>query len=264
MPPSPGDRVAPDGKGRRTVRRVLIALGTLLMVLGASVSIASASEVCSGLDSGKIDVSGDRGSVTITAPDGKLIDGYCVSAGSSKQGDGPEYHDVDPPQQTIVITHSSGKGVSHWSVSYVDDPSTTTTQPGGTTTTTDVSGTTITSTSTTTSDPSSTTTSDASTSTTDPSGTTTTSGQGGGGGGGTVGGTTVETLPLTGIGDFIGAIGFMGGSLMALGVAVMVAAAFARPRNVLAGASTREIWVAVHPNPGRTIHLKLHRIAGTG
>ena len=166
-----------------------------------------------------------------------------------------------------MITHSSGKGVSHWSVSYVDDPSTTTTQPGGTTTTTDVSGTTITSTSTTTTDPSTTTTSDASTSTTDPSGTTTTSeqgGGGGGGGGGTVGGTTVETLPLTGIGDFIGAIGFMGGSLMALGVAVMVAAAFARPRNVLAGASTREIWVPVHPNPGRTIHLKLHRIAGAG
>ena len=77
-------------------------------------------QVCSGLDSGKIDVSGSTGSITVTAPEGKLIDGYCVKAGSVQNGNGPSYHEVDPPQQTITITYPSGKDISHYSVSYAD------------------------------------------------------------------------------------------------------------------------------------------------
>ncbi len=259
------------------MRRVLILLGTFLFVFGASISVAQASDICGGLDSGKVEVSGEPSSVTVTAPDGKLIDGYCVKAGSVNNGSGAEYVTVDPPQKTIVITHSSGKGVSHWSVSYTDDTTTTTTQPGDTTTTTDVSGTTITSTSTTTTDPSTTTTSGdttttsgGSSTTSDPSASTTTSGEGGGGGGGDDGGdvgdTTLETLPLTGFGDFFAAIGFMGGTLMLLGLAVLAVAVLARPRARLAvtGFGAHEMWIPVYPRPGVTIHLKLHRLARTG
>jgi hypothetical protein len=85
-------------------------------------------QVCPAGDSGKIDVSGDHTSLTLTAPDGKLISGYCVKAGSANQGLGPEFVTVDPPQKTVTITHSSGKDISHYSLSYVDDDETTTTE----------------------------------------------------------------------------------------------------------------------------------------
>jgi hypothetical protein len=77
-------------------------------------------QVCPAGDSGKIDVNSGP-SVTVTAPDGKLISGYCVKAGSANQGDGPEFVPVSPPQKTVTITHSSGKDVSHYSLTYVDE-----------------------------------------------------------------------------------------------------------------------------------------------
>lgn len=84
-------------------------------------------QVCPPGDSGKIDVNSGA-SVTVTAPDGKLISGYCVKAGSANQGLGPEFVTVDPPQKTVTITHSSGKDVSHYSLTYVDEGQTTTTE----------------------------------------------------------------------------------------------------------------------------------------
>lgn len=74
--------------------------------------------VCEGLDSGKIDAGGAGPELEISAPDGYLITGYCVKAGSIQQGDGPVYEPVDPPQQTIVISHPSGKDISHYSAEY--------------------------------------------------------------------------------------------------------------------------------------------------
>ena len=120
-------------------RKILGGLAAAAMLAGGFALISSApaaaSEVCGPLDSGKIDTSGDPATVTVTAPEGKLIDGYCVKAGSSKQGDGPVYVDVDPPVKTITFGHPSGKDVSHYSVSYTDAPppttstTTTTTEP---------------------------------------------------------------------------------------------------------------------------------------
>ena len=91
-------------------------------------------QVCPGGDSGKIDVSSGS-SVTVTAADGKLISGYCVKAGSANQGLGPEFVAVSPPQKTVTISHSSGKDVSHYSLTYVDEeqPTTTETTPTETT-----------------------------------------------------------------------------------------------------------------------------------
>src|SRR5215218_1341903 len=52
--------------------------------------------------------------VAATAPAGFLIDGYCVKAGSSNQGDGPVMVPVNPPQATVTISYPGGKAVSHY------------------------------------------------------------------------------------------------------------------------------------------------------
>ncbi|MGR2753397.1 LPXTG cell wall anchor domain-containing protein [Agromyces arachidis] len=82
------------------------------------VAAVAEEKVCDGLDSGKIDTTGDPESVVIEAPEGYVITGYCVKAGSANQGDGPEYFEVDPPVEELEIEHSSGKAVSHYSFSY--------------------------------------------------------------------------------------------------------------------------------------------------
>ena len=80
-------------------------------------------KVCTAGDSGKVDVSGDHTTLTLTAPDGYLISGYCVKAGSANQGLGPEYYAVDPPAASVEISHSSGKAISHYSYTLVEDES---------------------------------------------------------------------------------------------------------------------------------------------
>jgi len=103
------------GKGMRTIGALALAIGFVIM--GGS-ALAN-EQVCPGLDSGKIDENGKKTKVTVTAPDGQLIDQYCAKAGSEKQGYGPELVTVDPPQKSVTISHSSGKDLSHYSVSYV-------------------------------------------------------------------------------------------------------------------------------------------------
>jgi hypothetical protein len=97
--------------------------------------VAAQQAVCPGLDSGKIDTSGDPASVTVTAPEGFLISGYCVKAGSDESDAGVEFITVDPPQATVTISHTSGKAVSHYSYSLVaieTPPSTPPTTPPST------------------------------------------------------------------------------------------------------------------------------------
>jgi hypothetical protein len=102
-----------------------VLLGTVLIMMALVVpalraNAAPGDNVCSGLDSGKIDVSGDQTSITVTAPAGYLIDQYCVKAGSVQGGTGgPVYVEVNPPQKSVTITYPSGKAISHYSVSYV-------------------------------------------------------------------------------------------------------------------------------------------------
>lgn len=87
-------------------------------------------------------IQANTSSVTVTAPAGKVITGYCVKAGSIQQGNGPEYVSV-PNLTTVTITHSSGKTISHYIVFYADRPvdttttTTTTVAPTTTTTTTE-------------------------------------------------------------------------------------------------------------------------------
>ena len=100
-----------------------MALLAVLVALAVGVGSAASSDtgVCAGGDSGKVDVSGDHTTLTLTAPDGYVITSYCVKAGSEKQGNGPETYAVDPPAQEVVISHSSGKAISHYSYTVAQD-----------------------------------------------------------------------------------------------------------------------------------------------
>jgi hypothetical protein len=81
--------------------------------------------VCPDMDVAKTDVSGDRKTITLTAPDGKLISSYCVKAGSYDQGLGPKIVQLDEPQAQVTIAYpveGRCKDISHYSVAYVDAP----------------------------------------------------------------------------------------------------------------------------------------------
>jgi LPXTG-motif cell wall-anchored protein len=102
----------------------LVALGAVATANAGPVpaQIPDGASVCPGFDSGKIDTDGDKASVTVTAPAGKLISGYCVKAGSANQGLPPVFVAVEPPQAEVTITHPSTKDVSHYSLVYVTAP----------------------------------------------------------------------------------------------------------------------------------------------
>ena len=116
---------------RRTASLIATAalLSAPVLVLSTSAAHAGGGhqdgndgKVCLELDSGKIDTNDEPGSVTITAPEGSLIDGYCVKAGSANSGDGPRYFDVEPTAE-LTISYPGGKAISHYSYSYSAAPS---------------------------------------------------------------------------------------------------------------------------------------------
>lgn len=108
---------------RRTVALTAAAL-LALPVIALSSAPAQAEDdgndgkVCLGLDSGKIDTTGDPQTVTVHAPAGQLVTGYCVKAGSLQQGNGPVYVELEEATDVLVIRHPSTKAVSHYSLSY--------------------------------------------------------------------------------------------------------------------------------------------------
>ena len=108
-----------EAKRLRTLGGLLFVAAIAMSVVTAVPALAGENEgVCVGLDSGKIDVS-DPPSVTITAPEGFLIDEYCVKAGSIHNGFGPVYVPVDPPQEEVTITYPGKDSISHYSYSLV-------------------------------------------------------------------------------------------------------------------------------------------------
>jgi len=195
------------------MKRIALAAAAIAVMLTAALPVLATppdDNVCTALDSGKIDTTGDPMTVTITADPGYLITGFCVKAGSVLQGDGPVYIAVDPPQKTVTFDYKGGaKAISHFSWSQAPEevtttttssttttsPTTTTTAP--TTTTTEATTTTTTSPTTTTT-LGTTTTTDPTTTTTQPA-TTTTAGET------TTTDSVPTTLPMTGgPGDWAG------------------------------------------------------------
>ena len=84
-------------------------------------------QVCEDYDSGKQDTTGDPTEVTVTAPEGQLISGYCVKAGSEKQGEGDGgayFVKLDEPTASVTITYpwAGGRDISHYALVYIDAP----------------------------------------------------------------------------------------------------------------------------------------------
>jgi hypothetical protein len=110
----------------RVLTMLFIALG-MMIASGSAVAAQNDNEqVCAG---DKVDVGGDQTSIVVTAPTGYLISEYCVKAGSIQQGDGPEYYSVNPPAPSVTISHSSGKAISHYSLTLVQIPTPTEVPP---------------------------------------------------------------------------------------------------------------------------------------
>lgn len=111
---------------RNAVAAAALALGLGVAAAAPAAADPDPTQVCSGTH---ITPSGNQTSITYTAPEGMLVSAWCVKAGSTQQGNGPEYHQVDPPAKTITITHASGKDISHYSVTLVPVPETPTETP---------------------------------------------------------------------------------------------------------------------------------------
>ncbi len=130
MAPTPWDQ-SNEEKETQEMRKLLsvstsVLLGLALTVGGATTAFAAppsgppgppADIVCPPLDSGKIDTTGDPATVEVTAPEGKLIDHYCVKAGP-----GYELIDVNPALKTVIVDHPTKDSVSHYSLRYIDAP----------------------------------------------------------------------------------------------------------------------------------------------
>jgi hypothetical protein len=65
----------------------------------------------------KVDTVGDPATVEVFAPEGFLIDAYCVKAGTTKH-----IITVDPPAASVVIDHPEKDSVSHYQVRLVEIP----------------------------------------------------------------------------------------------------------------------------------------------
>ncbi|WP_136706570.1 hypothetical protein [Agromyces sp. H66] len=88
---------------------------------------------CEELDSGKSEEGGLGETEDISAPAGQVITMVCVKAGDENSDAGVEYYMVEPPTNTVTITHSTGKDISHYSFSYEPEPTTPPTTPPATT-----------------------------------------------------------------------------------------------------------------------------------
>ena len=98
--------------------KLVVSLVTFLVVfLIPDVAGSSSNNTCDPLSSGRIEANASE--VQVTAPEGKLISGYCVKAGSVSQGLGPEYYKT-VPIKSVSVRHSSGKDIGHYSLRYVD------------------------------------------------------------------------------------------------------------------------------------------------
>jgi hypothetical protein len=118
----------------RNIARKLQLLMMLAVAMGMMLASGSVVAAQSGQNEGvcagdKEDVGGEQTSIVVSAPAGYLISQYCVKAGSIQQGDGPEYYPVNPPAPTVTISHSSGKAISHYSLTLVQIPTPTEVPP---------------------------------------------------------------------------------------------------------------------------------------
>lgn len=91
-----------------------MALLSLMLVPPASADTATPVSQCSSGDRSYTSVGAT--SATATAPDGYQISEYCVVGRGNA---GAERHTLSAPEQTVVVSHSTGKQLESYSVTYV-------------------------------------------------------------------------------------------------------------------------------------------------
>lgn len=107
---------------------VLIVACVVLLVVPAAG--AQGSETCSG--GVNVELQGEVYEITVTAPEGLLISGYCVKAGSTQQGCGPMTTLFTHPLESVTIEYDhylnscDGKAISHYVMFYTEVPPSTT------------------------------------------------------------------------------------------------------------------------------------------
>lgn len=99
------------------VAAAVMTLLSLLLVAPASADTATPVSQCSSGDRSYSSVGAT--SATATAPDGYRIASFCVVGRGNA---GPEMHTLSTPQKTTVVSHSTGKQLESYSVTYVQIP----------------------------------------------------------------------------------------------------------------------------------------------
>src|SRR5215204_3654672 len=135
--PTPASRPRPLPRRNYPMKTKLVVSAAAVLIGGASLLFASPAfaddeptdttsaaavveQVCDELTSGKINVDEPNVyEITITAPAGNLITGYCVKAGSVNNENGPVYVELDEPVASVTFKYKDGtKEISHYSYSY--------------------------------------------------------------------------------------------------------------------------------------------------
>ncbi|GAB3164662.1 hypothetical protein GCM10027059_21130 [Myceligenerans halotolerans] len=91
------------------------AASATVMERGATIATGQNDQVCP--EEGKVETPEGPSEVTVTAPEGQLISGYCVKAGPT-----PETVTLDEPVEEVTIVPESGKDISHYTVFFVPAP----------------------------------------------------------------------------------------------------------------------------------------------
>ncbi|OIJ27060.1 hypothetical protein UG56_009810 [Nocardioides luteus] len=94
-----------------------MTLLSLMLVPPASADTATPVSTCSSGDRSYTSVGAT--SATATAPDGYLISSFCVVGRGNA---GAERHTLSAPERTVVVSHSTGKQLESYSVTYVRIP----------------------------------------------------------------------------------------------------------------------------------------------
>ena len=101
----------------RSAFALLLLLPTMAVIGAQAATPAAGADVCPGE---QVEIRGETKTVTYTAPAGYLVSSWCVKAGTTIEVHDGTTHAL--PTTTVTITHSSGKGVSHYSVTLVKAP----------------------------------------------------------------------------------------------------------------------------------------------
>lgn len=113
---------------KRIVIAAALAVAGVVGVVGAAGAPVTANGnpgVCQPQTDHRYPPNETTKSLIIDAPEGMLISGYCVKAGSINQDTdetelGPVEVTVSPPASSVEISHPSGKDISHYIVFYVE------------------------------------------------------------------------------------------------------------------------------------------------